>query len=203
MIYASNQIKEMLQIEREENSLVSKQLLDETNAWIDKFESYHDLEYDLVGDPEQFISFLNNNKFIIEQTASNAQKRKRKYGPTPKLAADKRKNLIGIYLTDTELSDIAARAGTHIPQHKTGGDTQSRRKIATYIRASAFGSLPPVVPKLNEAAWIELASVLSNLNQIAHKLNSGQQINDVDSHNIAEIKTTIISLRPKLLEREL
>lgn len=138
MIYSSKKIKGILLVEKEENSLVSKELLDETIAWIDLFESYPpNLVYDLVGDPNMFIDLLINNKSIIEQTVSNAQKhaQKRKYGPTPKPAEDKRTNLIGIYLTDKELAGLSARAGADIPQNKPGGDTKSRRKIAKYIRS--------------------------------------------------------------------
>lgn len=205
MIYTSIQIRDILRHEEEENSLVSRELLDKTLAWKVLFDSFPDIEFHLEGKSSttDFIKFLDNNKSAIEQTVMAAQRRKHKSGPTPKPAAQLRKNLVGIYLTDMELFDIAIRAGSNIPVNKPGGDTTARRKIADFIRRSAAGSLPPTVPQLNYIAWCELANALNNLNQIARKLNSGMQINDFDSRNIAEIKIIITALRPKLLLREI
>lgn len=204
MIYSSNEIRVKLQEEKAENSLISKELLNMTLRWIEQFNTYpSNISFDLDGSSADFLPFLDGNKTTIEQAVIAAKNRKRRYGPAPKPAAELRNNLIGIYLTDNELSDIATRAGTRIPLNQKGGDSPARRKIADFIRRSVSGSLPPTVPHLNHTAWSELAHVLSNLNQIAHKLNSGMPINDIDSQNIAEIKSTVTALRPKLLGRKL
>lgn len=130
----------------------------------------------------------------------------RRRGPTPKSPDTIRKHRIGVYLSDPQLEELSKRAGTHIPKkmegERSGGDTAARRKIANYIRAAAFGALPPVVPAVNERVWIELAPVLANLNQIAKKLNSGGKIDDyaaVMLDEVVEINDMLKILRPKLL----
>jgi len=157
MEYTTASILAVLDQEKEENSYVSKKLLDETIAWIAIFESYPpDVVFDLGGDPYFFIPFLDGNKTKIEEIVLGAltavvnpsmdEKPKRKPGPSKKLPEEIRKHHIGVYLTDAEFADLANRAGTRIPQEKpgerSGGDTAARRKIAAYLRAAAFCTLP-------------------------------------------------------------
>lgn len=132
--------------------------------------------------------------------------KKRKHGPTQKPSEMIRKHHIGVYLTDAELAELARRAGTRIPEEmpgkKSGGDTASRRKIAAHIRAAAFGALPPKIPPANLKIWIELSPSLANLNQIAKKLNTGKEINDMDWLDIYEVSSKLTDLRSKLFEAE-
>jgi len=145
MIYTKAQIMDILEIEKEDNSQISRELLDETILWSERFSGYPDIKFNLEGNPEMFIPFLENNKIAIEQAVLRNKKLRR--GPTPKPAEKIRKNCIGVYFTDVEFADIAIRAGTHIPNKQTGGDTASRRKIAAFIRTAVSGSLLATVPK--------------------------------------------------------
>lgn len=133
--------------------------------------------------------------------------KKRRRGPTPKSPDKIRKHHIGVYLSDPELRELSKRAGTHIPHimegKQSGGDTAPRRKIADYIRAAAFGALPPIVPAVNEKVWLELAPVLANLNQIAKRLNTGERVNDCMYIDVLEIQDALNTLRPKLLASDL
>lgn len=156
MEYTTASMLAILELEKEENSLISKQLLDETIAWIAKFESYPQVTFDLGGDPYLVMPFLASNTTKIEETVRRAlnaadsppmnKQPKRKHGPSKKPPENLRKHHIGVYLTDAELAELANRAGARIPEKKpgerSGGDTASRRKIAAYVRAAAFCTSP-------------------------------------------------------------
>jgi hypothetical protein len=58
-------------------------------------------------------------------------------------------------------------------------------RIGELMRSSALGSkatLARSVPEINRAAWVELSRTASNLNQLAHRYNSGKS---VDPYEIA------------------
>lgn len=141
MIYTTAQIKDLLEIEKKENTFVSRQILDETIVWCERFSSYPEIEFDLEGklEPFLFLRFLDNNKISIEQAVL---RKKNKRGPKPKSAEKIRKNLVGVYFSDAELADIATRAGTNVPCKQAGGDTASRRKISAFIRKSLLSTVP-------------------------------------------------------------
>lgn len=204
MKYLTSNILEMLAVEKEENSLVSKELLNETIAWIDKFKSFPEIEFDLVGDFEFLLPYLESNKAAIEKTVIACRNKiQRKYGPVPNPPELLRSHHIGVYLNDAEMAKLAIHAGTQIPKQKRGGDTASRRKIAAYLRDAGLNALPPVVPKINSEVWTELAPVLANLNQIAKKRNCGGELDEGDLLAIKTIKDALTELRPKLIKREL
>lgn len=66
--YTTTSILDKLEQEREENALVTKELLDETNTWIELFETYPEVTFDLTGNPENFLAFLTDNKEAIDET---------------------------------------------------------------------------------------------------------------------------------------
>ncbi len=130
---------------------------------------------------------------------------KQKPGPSAKALHKIKHNHLGIYLSDTELADLACRAGTRVPLTKpglrSGGDTAARKKIAAYIRHAAFGSLPPRIPSANIEIWTSLTKPLSNLNQIAKKLNEGGGIYDADDmFYVICLRDQISELRKSLFE---
>lgn len=67
MKYTTKNILLKLADEREDNSFVSQPLLDKTNAWIDRFKTFPEIEFELSGNTEPFLDFLENNKHAIEE----------------------------------------------------------------------------------------------------------------------------------------
>lgn len=67
MNYTTKSILLKLAEEREENAFISRKLLDETNAWIDRFKTFPEIEFELSGNTDLFLDFLENNKRAIEE----------------------------------------------------------------------------------------------------------------------------------------
>lgn len=65
---------------------------------------------------------------------------------------------------------------------------------ATFLRAAALDSIPPVVPPINQHALAELHRIGSNINQIAHSVNCG------NSPGLDELRAQCAALRLALLE---
>lgn len=195
-------ILDSLAVEKEENSLISKELLDRTIVWIDRFKTYPDIEINInvEGSEVNFIKMLDDNYPQIIESVKTYKRTKRHHGPAKKAIEKIKINHIGVYFSDDELATLCNRAGTNIPVKKTGGDTASRKKLAAYIRAAAFGALPARVPEVNMAVWIELAPVVANLNQIAHKLNKGMVLDGIDVSIFTEINEKFTALRKQLIQ---
>lgn len=194
----------LLAVEKEENIYVTKELYARTLEWIELFKSYPDIEFHLDGDLNEYlIPLLDRNKPIISVTVRAYKAAKRQHGPAKKAVRDLKKNYVGLYFNDEDYAKLCNRAGTNIPVKKSGGDTASRKKLADYLRAAAFGALPPKIPKVNYKVWTELSPVISNLNQIAHKLNKGMVIDNLDVAVFAEINDKITAIRKQLIESEL
>ena len=84
---------------------------------------------------------------------------KRRYGPAPKPADERRWHSVSCRLTDDELALVDARRG--------------KVRRGEWLRLAALSKPPRIVPEVNRAAWVDLARSASNLNQIAHAINSG------------------------------
>ncbi|WP_148268693.1 MobC domain-containing protein [Komagataeibacter medellinensis] len=91
---------------------------------------------------------------------SSPSPKKRRYGPTPKASSDRRWHSVSCRLTDDELALVDARRG--------------KVRRGEWLRLSALGKPPRIVPELNRVAWVDLARSASNLNQIAHAVNCGE-----------------------------
>lgn len=65
-----------------------------------------------------------------------------------------------------------------------------------YLRMAALGSLPPSVPAINERAWLDLAKVAGNLNQLAWYAN------ETGGVVIVELTDMLRDLRARLLGLE-
>lgn len=66
-----------------------------------------------------------------------------------------------------------------------------------YLRCATFDTIPPTIPEVNKAAWVELSRSASNLNQIAKRLN---EINiNFSENNIDFIKEELDKFRNSLL----
>lgn len=112
----------------------------------------------------------------------------RKHGPTPKPEKELRNQRVVAHFTADEYAKLTALAGSAVP-----------RRIAAHVRDSALKKSSQVAPEINREAWQKLAHPLANLNQIAHKLNSGNSYNDMDRIDIMKLIVLIKELRGKLL----
>ena len=64
-------------------------------------------------------------------------------------------------------------------------------------RAAALDRLPPQpAPEVNRAAWLELSRSASNLNQLAHHLNS---IGGAESADVPQIMAELARFRAALI----
>lgn len=107
---------------------------------------------------------------------------KRRYGPTPKDASERRWHSVSCRLTDAELALVDARRG--------------KVRRGEWLRLAALSKPPRVVPEVNRAAWVDLARSASNLNQLTHALNGGSLPSSGDlSSVIADLRHDLDALR--------
>lgn len=107
--------------------------------------------------------------------------RRRRYGPEPLEASERRVHTVSVRLNDAELARLDAQRS----------EVQMQR--GEYLRAAALHRLPPTIPELNREAWAALARSAANLNQIAHRLNAG------DALPLAEVRATVDAFRRDLI----
>ncbi len=116
--------------------------------------------------------------------------KKRRYGPAPKSASDRRWHSVSCRLTDEELATLDARRG--------------KVRRGEWLRLAALSKPPRIVPELNRAAWVDLARSASNLNQITHAINSGSissagdlaSVLDDLRHDLDALRLAMIGGRP-------
>lgn len=87
--------------------------------------------------------------------------KRRRRGPQPLPAGEKRLRSVSVRLNDAELAKLDARR------------SPIKMQRGEYLRAAALHRLPPTIPAINREAWTELAREAANLNQIARHLNQG------------------------------
>jgi len=107
--------------------------------------------------------------------------RKPRRGPQPYPPEQLRTRRLNVYLTDCELAELERRskkAGIRPP---------------AYLREAALNRLPRTIPELNQAAWVELARSAANLNQIAHRLNVGEEV------DLEEVREELAEFRMRLI----
>jgi len=94
---------------------------------------------------------------------------------------EKRRHCVSVRLNDAELAKLDS-------QRKA---VKMRR--GEYLRAASLHKLPPTIPEVNREAWVELARTSANLNQIARRLNVGEEI------HLDEVRASINALRLSLI----
>lgn len=107
--------------------------------------------------------------------------KRRRRGPAPLDAADKRRHSVSVRLNDAELARLDA---LREPVHMQRGE---------YLRAAALHRLPPSIPAVNRQAWVELARTAANLKQLAHRLNAGE------TPALSEVRAAVDELRRRLI----
>lgn len=108
--------------------------------------------------------------------------RKRRRGPIPKLAHEKRQHSVSCRLTDDELALLDKLRG----QVSRG----------EWLRLSAFAQPPRIVPEVNKIAWSDLARTAANLNQLTRIMH----LNFTDQKNRLETSKALMDLRSKLAD---
>ena len=109
--------------------------------------------------------------------------RKKKYGPEPIPAQDKRKKRLNVFFSDAEYAELLTRV-----KRKSG--------LSSYIRSQAIAGktqLSVVVPEINLKAYAELARAAGNLNQLARKLNASDII------DVSQLQTELHAFRLALV----
>lgn len=86
---------------------------------------------------------------------------------------------VAAWLTREEAAELDAMRG--------------KKPRGEWLREAAFGAAVVVPPTINSKAWADLGHGLSNLNQIARKLNGGRSVDH------AELEAEIIEVRGRLL----
>lgn len=109
------------------------------------------------------------------------ESKRRRRGPAPLDATDKRGHTVSVRLNEAELALLDSQRGT----------VQMQR--GEYLRAAALHRLPPTIPEVNREAWAALARTAANLNQIAHRLNAGEVL------PLAEVRATLDAFRRNLI----
>lgn len=104
----------------------------------------------------------NKNKSIIMTVIPT----KRRHGPAPRPVSQQRRKRINVFLTEAEHQLIEEKAGDF--------------DVPEFLRNSAleaqYAPRVPSIPKLNFEAWKKLSRVANNINQIARRLNVGQNV---------------------------
>lgn len=109
------------------------------------------------------------------------ESKRRRHGPAPLDAADKRWHTVSVRLSDTELASLDSHRST------------VRMQRGEYLRAASLHRLPPTIPELNREAWVALARTAACLNQIAHRLNAG------DVLPLADVRAMLDAFRRDLI----
>lgn len=118
-----------------------------------------------------------------EQHQEPPAQRKKKYGPEPIPAQDKRQKRLNVFFSQAEYAELLTRV-----KRKSG--------LSAYIRSQAIAGktqLSVVVPEINLKAYAELARAAGNLNQLARKLNAADII------DVSQLQTELHAFRLALI----
>ena len=102
------------------------------------------------------------------------------------------RKVMAIRLTPSERARVEMKAA------------EARLPPATFVRQAALNKVvsPPVqIPEVNREAYLELAKMGGNLNQIAHHLNSGVATG-VDEAFVRRLADVVKSLALRVIELE-
>ena len=117
--------------------------------------------------------------------AIDVSKRRRR-GPVPLDADDKRDHTVSVRLNTGELDRLdSLRAGVSMQRGE-------------YLRAAALHQLPPTIPAVNREAWAAMARVAGNLNQYQTAINEGRA-HRYPHGFLAELRDGVNSLRRDLV----
>lgn len=105
---------------------------------------------------------------------------------------DRRQPFSGLRLSVRELNSIRDRAA------------EAGLSVSEFIRRASLSANVRAAPTVSIRQWSELAPLASNLNQIAHRLNAGEQnaLTSVDRQAISGLDDLLREIRLRLLDVE-
>ena len=114
---------------------------------------------------------------------SLGRSRRRRRGPAPMSAEDRRDHRVSVYLNSAELAAL--------------DDLRGGIGRGAYLRTAALETVPLRIPPINLVAWRDLAPVASNLNQLARRANSGDAP-DIEAvyDELQNLRTAMIGFYP-------
>jgi len=114
-----------------------------------------------------------------------SDEKKRRYGPEPMSPDQVRDRRLSVYVTGPEHDEIVRRADL-VGMRPTG-----------YMRAAALDRLPPTIPALNRAAWVELSRAASNLYLIARAAHGPEAVQALEARAVLdEFRAALIGAQP-------
>lgn len=111
----------------------------------------------------------------------------RRRGRKPIPEAEQRRHPVTCRLTDAERDHVDASRGS-----VTRGE---------FIRRAALSAAPRVVPEVNREAWVELARLSSNLNQLVRHLNE-RRPGATPPAQLDKLRAAVVRLRADLIGLE-
>lgn len=105
---------------------------------------------------------------------------------------DRRQPFSGLRLSPRELNSIRDRTA------------EAGLSVSEFIRQSALSSTVRAAPTVSIQQWSDLAPLAANLNQIAHRLNAGEQdrLTLADRQTVAALDGLLREIRLRLLSVE-
>lgn len=92
-----------------------------------------------------------------------------------------------------ELRVICVSVRLNADELLTLNEYRGRTRKGEALRMLAFTNLPQPIASINSNAWQKLAKASANLNQLAHKSNSGESV------EIEELRTQLEAFRAALI----
>lgn len=118
-------------------------------------------------------------------------RKSKKRGPQPLESADKRTCRKTVFFTEAELETVVERAGG--------------KNVPAFLRATALGKKHPrrlQIPVLNREAWVSLARLAGNLNQISHNLHLAAE-GQIVAPEVKELAMALAEFRAALMGQNL
>ena len=112
-------------------------------------------------------------------------------GPEPLAPADLRTHCVSVRLAAAELALLDAQRAA----------VQMQR--GEYLRCAALHRLPPTIPAINQAAFVQLARSASNLNQLARAANESARGSPIPAPSVEDIADALDEFRRALIGADL
>lgn len=112
-------------------------------------------------------------------------------GPDVLPACELRTHTVSVRLNGAELARLD---GQRAPVRMQRGE---------YLRAAALHQLPPTIPPVNHAAFVELSRSAANLNQVARALNAVARGAPEPAPSVVEIGAVLDDFRRALIGAQL
>jgi hypothetical protein len=134
---------------------------------------------------------LPRKMLSMSAAASIDSSRSARRGPDPLPPNELRTFTVSVRLNGAEL---AALDGQRAPVQMQRGE---------YLRCASLHRLPPTIPLVNQAAFIDLSRSAANLNQLAKALNESARGSPIPPPSTTDIAATLDEFRRSLIGAQL